>query len=206
MRMGPTTSRRALVGAAAVALAVGVVAGCSGGNAKPGPSATTAPATPTTSVSPTPTASPTPDASVKPVRPAAMDQVSAAGAEAVAVYFLNLYPYVYASNDLTEWKALSHAECVFCASVTDHVKKQVAEGHRSTGGLVSIESVSGVEVSPGFFSVRVAATQAPSSEYAPDGSVADTSPGSDSQLTLVVLRSGSSWQVRAVQVDETPKS
>ena len=204
MRMGPTTSRRALVGAAAVALVVGVVAGCSGGNAKPGPSATAAPSAPTASASPT--ASPTPDASVKPVRPAAMDQVNPAGAEAVAVYFLNLYPYVYASNDLTEWKALSHAECVFCASVTDHVKKQVAEGHRSTGGLVSIESVSGVEVSPGFFSVRVAATQAPSSEYAPDGSVADTSPGSDSQLTLVVLRSGSSWQVRAVQVDETPKS
>jgi len=204
MRMGPTTSRRALVGAAAVALVVGVVAGCSGGNAKPGPSATVAPSAPTASASPT--ASPTPDASVKPVRPAAMDQVNAAGAEAVAVYFLNLYPHVYATNDLTEWKVLSHADCVFCASVTDHVKKQVAEGHRSTGGLVSIESVSGVEVSPGFFSVRVAATQAPSTEYASDGSVADTSPGSDSQLTLVVLRSGSSWQVRAVQVDETPKS
>ena len=204
MRMEPTTLRRAWVGASAVALVVGVVAGCSGGGAKSGPSATAAPSAPTASASPT--ASPTPDASVKPVRPAAMDQVNPAGAEAVAVYFLNLYPYVYASNDLTEWKALSHAECVFCASVTDHVKKQVAEGHRSTGGLVSIESVSGVEVSPGFFSVRVAATQAPSSEYAPDGSVADTSPGSDSQLTLVVLRSGSSWQVRAVQVDETPKS
>src|SRR5450756_2482983 len=119
MRMGPTTSRRALVGAAAMALVVGVVAGCSGGNAKPGPSATAASSAPT--ASPSPTASPTPDASVKPVRPAAMDQVNAAGAEAVAAYFLNLYPYVYATNDLTEWKALSHAECVFCKSVIDNV-------------------------------------------------------------------------------------
>jgi len=202
MRMGPTTSRRALVGAAAVALVVGVVAGCSGGNAKSGPSATTAPSAPTASVSPT--ASPTPDASVKPVRPAAMDQVNAAGAEAVAVYFLNLYPYVYATNDLTEWKALSHPECVFCKSVIDNVGKQVAAGHRSVGGLVSIESVSGVEVSDGFYSVQVAATQTPSIEYAPDGSRVDESPGSHSELKLVVLRSDSQWTVRGVQVDEAP--
>ena len=202
MRMGPTTSRRALVGAAAVALVVGVVAGCSGGNAKPAPSATTASSAPT--ASPSPTASPTPDASVKPVRTAAMDQLSAAGAEAVAVYFLNLYPYVYATNDLTEWKALSHPECVFCKSVIDNVGKQVAAGHRSVGGLVSIESVSGVEVSDGFYSVQVAATQTPSIEYAPYGSRVDESPGSHSELKLVVLRSDSQWTVRGVQVDEAP--
>src|SRR5450759_3701477 len=136
MRMGPTTSRRAWVGAAAVALAVGVVAGCSGGGAKPGPSATAAPSAPTASASPT--ASPTPDASVKPVRTAAMDQVSAAGAEAVAVYFLQLYPYIFASGDLTEWKALSHPECVYCASVLSGAEKMIEAGNRAEGGLVSI--------------------------------------------------------------------
>ena len=204
MRMEPTTLRRAWVGASAVALVVGVVAGCSGSGAKPGPSASTASSAPTASPTPTPTASPTPDASVKLVRPAAMDQVNAAGAEAVAVYFLNLYPYVYATNDLTEWKALSHPECVFCKSVIDNVGKQVAAGHRSVGGLVSIESVSGVEVSDGFYSVQVAATQTPSIEYAPDGSRVDESPGSHSELKLVVLRSDSQWTVRGVQVDEAP--
>src|SRR5450756_160409 len=157
MRMGPRTSRRALVGAAAVALAVGVVAGCSGGNAKPGPSATTASSTPT--ASPSPTASPTPDASVKPVRPAAMDQVNAAGAEAVAAYFLNLYPYVYASNDLTEWKALSHPECVFCKSVIDNVEKQVAAGTRTEGRLVTTERIDTVPISSELFSVRMVAFQ-----------------------------------------------
>src|SRR5450759_279497 len=146
MRMGPTTSRRALAGAAAVALVVGVVAGCSGGNAKSGPSASTAPSAPTASPSSTPTASPTPDASVKPVRPAVMDQVNAVGAEALAVYFLNLYPYVYASNDLTEWKALSHAECVVCKSVIDNVEKQIAKGTRTDGGTLEFTSTTANEV------------------------------------------------------------
>jgi len=159
MRIGPTTSRRAWVGAAAVALVVGVVAGCSGSGAKPGPSATTAFSAPTTSPSSTPTASPTPDVSVKPVRAAAMDQVSAAGAEAVAVYFLNLYPYVYASNDLTEWKALSHPECVFCKSVIDNVEKQVAAGTRTEGRLVTTERIDTVPISSELFSVRMVAFQ-----------------------------------------------
>jgi hypothetical protein len=125
-------------------------------------------------------------------------------AEAVAVYFLNLYPYALATNDLTEWKALSQPECVFCNSVIDNVEKQVAAGHRSDGGLVSVESVSGVEVSEGFYNVRVAATQTPSNEYAPDGSRVDESLGSQAELKLVIPRIDSHWMVRRVQVDEVP--
>ncbi len=110
-------SGRAFTGAVAIALVAGLAADCSGSGAKSVPSATTARSSPTASPSLTPTASPAPDASVKPVRPAAMDQVSAAGAEAVAVYFLQLFPYVFASGEVTEWEALSHPECVYCANV-----------------------------------------------------------------------------------------
>src|SRR5450830_994030 len=204
MRMGPTTSRRALVGAAAVALVVGVVAGCSGGNAKSGPSATTAPSAPTASVSPT--ASPTPDASVKPVRPAAMDQVNAAGAEAVAAYFLNLYPYVYATNDLTEWKALSHAECVFCKSVIDNVEKQVAAGTRTEGRLVTTERIDTVPISSGLFSVRMVASQQEAVVRGNDGSTVKETGSSRFGLDVAVLSTGSGWIIRGIQVQDAPAS
>lgn len=205
MRMGPTTSRRAWAGASAVALVVGVVAGCSGGNAKPGPSATAAPATPTASPTPTPTASPTVDASVKPVRPAAMDQVSAAGAEAVAVYFLNLYPYVYASNDLTEWRSLSHAECVFCASVTGHVGEQIAAGTRSEGGLVSISTIGSTVINPGrWWSVDVELTQATSSTVDGAGQVVKDFPEVKAyKMNLAVVYEAEHWVVRGLDYTQT---
>jgi len=204
MRMGPTTSRRACVGAAAVALVVGVVAGCSGGGAKPGPAATTASSTPTPS--PSPTASPTPDTSVKPVRPAAMDQVSAAGAEAVAVYFLNLYPYVYATNDLTEWKALSHPECVFCKSVIDNVEKQVAARTRTEGGLVTTERIDTVPISSVLFSVRMVASQQAAVVRGNDGSTVKETGNSRFGLDVAVLSTGSGWIVRGIEVQDAPAS
>ena len=49
------------------------------------PSVVTSPR-PTTTPSSTPTPTPTPDAAIKPERPAVMDEVSGAGAEAAAVY------------------------------------------------------------------------------------------------------------------------
>jgi len=203
MRMGPTTSRRALVGAAAVALAVGVVAGCSGGNAKPGPAATTASSTPTPS--PSPTASPTPDASVKPVRPAAMDEVSAAGAEAVAVYFLQLFPYVFASGDLTEWEALRHAECMFCASVAADVDKQVAAGNRSIGGLVKISAVRSIVIDPGrWWSVDLELTQSPSSTLDGTGKVVEDFPkGKAYTMNLAVAYEAGHWVVHGLSYKRT---
>ena len=205
MRMGPTTSRRACVGAAAMALVVGVVAGCSGGNAKPGPSATTAPSAPTTSPTPTPTASPTADASVKPVRPAAMDQVSAAGAEAVAVYFLQLFPYIFASGDVTEWKALSHAECMFCASVTADVDKQVAAGNRSVGGLVKISAVRSTVIDPArWWSVDLELTQSPSSTLDGTGKVVqDFAEAKAYTMNLAVAYEAGHWVVHGLSYKRT---
>jgi len=133
-----------------------------------------------------------------------MDQADSAGAEAAAVYFLNLYAYVYATNDLTEWRELSHAECVFCASVVTNVEKQVAAGNRSEGGLVEFESVAGVEVSEDFFSVEALVNQSPGLEYGPDGSLVDETPGERSLVTLVILRDQTNWVVREAQVDEAP--
>ena len=136
-----------------------------------------------------------------------MDQVSAAGAEALAVYFLNLYPYVYATNDLTEWKVLSHPECVFCKSVIDNVEKQIAKGERSTGGTLEFTSTTANEVNPGvWYSAELRGKQNPWAVHDANGKLIDeqTVAKNHTFIFALVLQDGA-WLVREVQVDDAPK-
>jgi len=135
-----------------------------------------------------------------------MDEVSAAGAEAVAVYFLQLYPYVYATNDLTEWRALSHPECVFCASVITNVEEQIATQRRSTGGLVAIATVASTEVDPGkWWSVDVDLTQDPSLTYDAAGAVVDEVPETVAyHMDIAVIREGDVWLIRELSHERVP--
>lgn len=183
-----------------------VVAGCTEAAADPPPEpprGTTA-----ASSSPTPTPTPTPVApeTVKPERPAAMDTVDVDGAAAAAEYFLELYPYVYATGDLAEWKAMSHPECIFCASVVTNVEAERAAGGRSDGGLITIRSSTGVDIRPDYFTITLDAQQGPSSEYSRDGSVVDSSSGSDAVVTMIVLAEPAGWAIRGVEVQPVPAS
>lgn len=149
------------------------------------PTPTVSPAgTSTPSASPTPT---TPPEAIAPERPAEMAEVSVAGAEAAARYFLQLYPYVYATGDLAEWRTLSHAECAFCASVITNVEGQVAAQQTSTGGNVSIESVAAVKVNDSYFAATATFTQAPSSTVDAAGAVVEDFPDAKSYLAEVGL-------------------
>ena len=56
-----------------------------------------------------------------PQRPAEADQHDMAGAVAAAEYFITLYPYVYATGDLTDFRAMSAATCKFCNTVITKV-------------------------------------------------------------------------------------
>ncbi len=120
------------------------------------PSATSAAPSPSQTPSPTPT----PDAATPPERPD-MSVVDAATAEAVAKYFLELYPYVLATWDLSEWDALSHGECIFCASVHQGALDLQAAGQHSTGGLVRFSNVSTAQTSDDMWLVQLRMEQAP---------------------------------------------
>ena len=56
-------------------------------------------------------------AAPEPQRPAQADQHDLTGAIAAAQYFITLYPYVYATGDLTAFRTMSDATCKFCDSV-----------------------------------------------------------------------------------------
>jgi len=57
----------------------------------------------------------------KPERPAGMDELSPEGLRLAGEYFMSLYPYVYATGDLSDWQAMSTPGCGFCNNVITNV-------------------------------------------------------------------------------------
>ena len=67
----------------------------------------------------------------KPERPAGMDELSPEGLRLAGEYVLALYPYVYATGDLSDWQAMSTPECGFCNSVITNVTELHSSGGSS---------------------------------------------------------------------------
>ncbi len=107
----PRATRRGavLVGTVVSVGAVVSVSACTG--AAPEPPSTTPV---TTSSEATTSPSPTPTAPAEPAKPASWTTGSDDAAVDAAAYFMDLYNYVRATGDLTEWDALSDPGCEFC--------------------------------------------------------------------------------------------
>lgn len=183
-------------------LLVGALAGCSeGSGTQPTPTdaASATAATSTPSVTDEPSSSPTADVPEvpKPVPSDAMRRDDVAGAEAAAVYFTELYPYVYSTGDLTEWKAMSHPECIFCNSVIENVEELVAAGELLRGGEIEILQVESSDPAPGyeFFAVDLGIRQQPTVRVG-NGAESTDSPGGETLLKLAVGRVSDQWIVR----------
>ncbi len=196
------SSRPVRVAVAAV-LALGLLGGCSFGDSDPVAVSTSAAPTVAASPTPTPTATPRPTTTPKPDRPAAMDTVNLDGAIATATYFLDFQPYVANTGDLAEWRAMSHAECVFCSGVTDEVTRMFAVGHHQEGTETTILSATGIEVNPGvYFQVNVELSQGPATEVDSAGAVIDTQPlTSTFDVAVAVVRDGDRWLIREGQTE-----
>ncbi len=191
---------RAQVAAVVAAIAF-VTSGCAT-DAEPTDDATSQPpvtATPTPALSPTP--SPSADVTVPPVRPEAMATPSADGAAAAASYFISLYPYVYATGDLTTWNELSAPDCVFCSSTRDGATTVQQNEGRVEGGSMTVESASGTEIDAGnWYSATVIATEAPSAEYDTTGTLLEESLGGTYQFSMALTFMSGSWRIDAVDV------
>ena len=164
------------------------------------PPTTTAATTAAPSPSETPTATPTPDAATPPERPD-MSAVDAATAEVVARYFLELYPYVYATGDLTEWRALSHPDCIFCASVITNVEEMVAAGETVSGAQVALSDIVTTPISDSYFNVELTAEQGASSRLDSSGSLIGRTPPSTYRMAVGALYEDGTWRIRGVDTD-----
>jgi len=177
-----------------VLVAALLVAGCTG---QQPPIATSTPAL----VTPYPSATtPAPDTqtALPPERPEAMTTPSPDGAAAAATYFVSLYPYVFATGDLTEWAALSADDCKYCLNTQASVEDQVMRGVKGEGSEIEVHNATGTELSPGdTYSADLEITQAPSFEVSHDGSrVPDGEGGTFAIHVALLWRDG--WLVRAV--------
>lgn len=155
------------LGAATVVLAL--AAGCTG---DPDPVPTMPVVVPTATPSPSPTPDP---ATVPPERPD-LSRVDAATAEALAVYFLELFPYAAATGDLADWTLLSHPECKFCSGVSDEIESLVQAGHHSEGGLLHFEDVTTTEVTSDWWHVTARLIQDPSTTRDASGVLVESFP------------------------------
>ncbi len=161
----------------------------------------------TTTDSPTPAPSPTRSqpwgglaVAVPPVPPAALDGPgNTENAKAVAEYFVELYGYVFATNDLTAWNALSAPDCLFCQSVRDDVNAAIEAGHHNEGGRQVIEGSVAVMVEPGvWFDTGVTVGREPTRIVDEAGTVIKER----GRVSPSELRVGLRWEGGAWHVDE----
>ncbi|MCA5894868.1 DUF6318 family protein [Isoptericola sp. NEAU-Y5] len=140
---------RATLAATAVGLAaVLLLAGCGLDGPEPPPAASES-TTPGPSLSASPSVSPSPTSTVAPPeRPAEMDDDGAAGAEAAAVYFKLLDPYIMKTGDTAEWEAMSHKTCQTCANRLEQSREIAQNGDKFHGGETHVRTLQTYEQDP----------------------------------------------------------
>ncbi|WP_203748937.1 DUF6318 family protein [Cellulomonas chitinilytica] len=185
------------------ALVVGfLLAGCTNAPASDPSIAPTGAASSTPTSVPTPTASADADAdaAIPPDRPTALDgPATVENAETVAVYFQRLYPYVYATGDISEWKTLTDPDCIFCHSVLSEVAQLEQVGQRMRGGLITASDVTALEPDPGHvFHVTFHVEVEPTELLDTTGAVIQSNPASVGTIDTIVIWEDGTWVVRGV--------
>ncbi|RXR27938.1 hypothetical protein EQW78_04655 [Oerskovia turbata] len=180
---------------------VGVVAGCS--SAEP----VVESPVPVVSEEPSPSPSPTPAATgpVKPERPADMDRTDEVGAAAAATYFLELYPYVMATGDLTEWDAMTWAElCSFCTASRDRQLQRAAASETYEGGevKVDVEQSFPLDTLIGGYPLDIRLEQAEAIIRDAAGAEKDRQEGFTGTFRVEMLHDGTNWRVLTVGTEE----
>jgi hypothetical protein len=187
-----------VAGGLAVLAAAALLAACTAkAEPQPLPEPTATPTSP--AVSEEATASERPEVE-KPMPPDAMRRDDVAGAEAAAQYFLQLYPYVYATGDVAEWKAMSHPDCVFCDGVASRATEIHDSGGRQIGGSLVINRVDSRPPTDesAYFAIWVDASESPVERTNGSGETTESFDGGLVEFDFALMRSGDSWLVRGV--------
>ena len=139
-----------------------------------------------------------------PQRPENMDENSSEGAIATATYVVQLYPYVYATGDLEQWKAMSQQDCLFCNSVITNVGKLHEAGGWISPWTHTITRTDYLDPGPDseYSQVDVVFDQETSYSYDGTGAPPDVSePATGTLLMLAMKYVDGRWIVREGQVE-----
>jgi hypothetical protein avisC_06974 len=140
-----------------------------------------------------------------PQRPENMDENSSEGAIATATYVVQLYPYVYATGDLEQWKAMSQQDCLFCNSVITNVGKLHEAGGWISPWTHTITRTDYLDPGPDseYSQVDVVFDQEASYSYDGTGAPPDVSePATGTLLMLAMKYVEGRWVVRGGRVEQ----
>jgi len=205
-------ARRA-TGAVVIATTVALLAACTDGatHERPVPTTITTTSAPSPTPSPTPESTPTPtsvsgldfsdiDLTVPPPRPAALDEgPSPEAADAIARYFMLLFPYMYVTHDTSEFKTLSHPTCAFCQASLDLVQGFIDDDVTTERGAHIVHNTSVKTISEQYFVVTMTVSEDWSRETGPSGEVISEGDGADhAVLEVDVYNEDGIWTIAAV--------
>ena len=139
-----------------------------------------------------------------PQKPENMDENSSEGAIATATYFVQLYPYVYATGDLEQWKSMSRQDCLFCNSVITNVKELHESGGWKDPWVHTITQTGYSDPGPGSEYSRVDVAFDQEAAYTYDGTGAPPEVGEPQTHTVLILAmkyTDGHWEIRGGQVE-----
>lgn len=138
-----------------------------------------------------------------PERPENMDEDSPEGAVATGSYFVQLYPYVYATGDLEQWRAMTRQDCLFCGSVITNVTSLHDSGGWRDPWSQNIVKTTYLDPGPGSEYSRVDIVFSQEAVYTYDGTGAPPEiedPKPRTQLILAMRYEDGHWIIRGGQV------
>ena len=139
-----------------------------------------------------------------PERPENMDEDSPEGAVATGSYFVQLYPYVYATGDLEQWRAMTRQDCLFCGSVITNVTSLHDSGGWVDPWVHTITETGYSDPGPGSEYSRVDIVFSQEAVYTYDGTGAPPEiedPKPRTQLILAMRYEDGHWIIREGQVE-----
>ena len=139
-----------------------------------------------------------------PERPENMDEDSPEGAVATGSYFVQLYPYVYATGDLEQWRAMTRQDCLFCGSVITNVTSLHDSGGWVDPWVHTITETGYSDPGPGSEYSRVDIVFSQEAAYTYDGTGAPpkvSDPVSRTRLILAMRYEDGHWIIREGQVE-----
>ncbi len=199
-----TRSRAILAATSIAAAAVLLVAGCDDdppATPSPEPTAAGSSAEPSESPSPTSTA-----VVVAPERPKEMDDDGAEGAEAAAVYFLELDDDIMKTGDTTEWEAMSLEGCDRCSARLEQAQGIARRSETWNGGEIQARVLHTYEQDPatGVWPIDVEVRVAPVEVTDKDGKVVFAEDANVAESRIEMTRQDGRWVV--VGVGDIPGS
>ena len=118
-----------------------------------------------------------------------------------ASYFMSLFPYVFATGDVTEWDDLRGESCEYCAGIRDIADGYIRDGKRSVGGQIVVSNVQGFQEKDNSYVVSVRLTQKPSYDVDSTGAVVDENAATvEAKAEMRIVWVSGGWRVDAVDM------